>query len=174
MSLPSNDTLRKMIRPWQGFVKYFPDATALVAYLSRTSNEQHNPGTEMHWDKSKSTDELDSMMNHLLDLASKGPLSQDADGVLDAVKVAWRAMANLQRLADEHGTQELLHRMLVPVTEARFVVTGDGLAIEAASAPAEGWGEPDVEAPYMAKPVEGCPCDICKERANDITAGRTR
>ena len=164
MALPSNDTLRKMIRPWQGFVKYFPDAVALVAYLSRTSNEQHNPGTEMHWDKSKSTEELDSMMNHLLDLAAKGPLSQDSDGILDAVKVAWRAMANLQRVADEYGTQELLHKMLVPVAATETET--------AAFEPAESWQEPDVESPYMPQPVEGCPCDLCEERRDDITTRR--
>ena len=169
MALPSNDTLRKMIRPWQGFVKYFPDAMALVAYLSRTSNEQHNPGTEMHWDKSKSTEELDSMMNHLLDLASKGELSQDEDGVLDAVKVAWRAMANLQRLADKHGTQELLGVMLGANLERPAIIH--------LTAP-DDWVEPDVEtpapAPYMPLPVSGCICELCEERRNDITARGTR
>lgn len=100
MPLPTDNKLRKMIRAFQGFVCYFPDAIAACANLSRIANEQHNPGERMHWAKEKSTDELDSLMNHLLDIAAKGPESRDADGILDAVKVFWRAGANLQRLAD--------------------------------------------------------------------------
>lgn len=111
MSLPTDDRMRKMVRAFQGFVCYFPDATALVAYLSKVANEQHNPGEPMHWAKEKSQEELDSLMNHLMDLASKGELSQDSDGVLDAIKVAWRGMANLQRLADKHGTDKLFALM---------------------------------------------------------------
>lgn len=100
MSLPSDDATRKLVRAFQGFLVYFPDATAAVAVLSKIANEQHNPGEPMHWAKEKSTEELDSLLNHLLDIASKGPESRDGDGVLDATKVAWRGMANLQRLAD--------------------------------------------------------------------------
>ena len=111
MALPSDDTLRKKVRAFQGFVKYFPDSIALVAYLSKVANDQHNPGEPMHWAKEKSTEELDSMMNHVIDIADKGELSQDADGVLDAIKVAWRANANLQRLADKYGLEHLLRLM---------------------------------------------------------------
>ena len=111
MALPSDDRIRKMVRAFQGFVTYFPDAIALVAYLSRVANDQHNPGERMHWAKEKSQDELDSLMNHVLDIGSKGELSQDADGVLDAIKVGWRGMANLQRLADKYGMDTLFALM---------------------------------------------------------------
>ncbi len=117
MALPSDDALRKQIRAFQGFVSYFPDATALVAYLSKVANEQHNPGEPMHWAKEKSTEELDSLMNHLIDIAANGPLSQDSDGILDAVKVAWRGMANLQRLADDYGLEQLIEFMQVPAPD---------------------------------------------------------
>jgi phage tail protein X len=103
--IPTDDKLRKQIRAFQGFVKYFPDATAAVALLSKIANEQHNPGEPMHWAKEKSTEELDSLMNHLIDIACKGELSRDSDGILDAVKIAWRGMANLQRLLDKHGLE---------------------------------------------------------------------
>ena len=101
MSLPTDDAARKMIRIWQGFIQYFPDAVAAVAQLSKIANEQHNPGEPMHWAKEKSTEELDSMMNHLVDIACMGEDGRDTEGVLHATKVAWRAMANLQRLADK-------------------------------------------------------------------------
>lgn len=108
MALPTEDSLRKRIRAYQGFVKYFPDAIALVALLSLRANEQHNPGQPMHWAKDKSKDELDSLFNHMLDIASKGDLSQDADGMLDAIKVGWRGMANLQRVVDKYGMDTIL------------------------------------------------------------------
>jgi hypothetical protein len=111
MALPSDDQQRKMIRAFQGFVQYFPDAIALVALLSKVANDQHNPGEAMHWAKDKSTEELDSLMNHLIDIGSKGELSQDADGVLDAIKVGWRGMANLQRLADKYGMDYIMQLM---------------------------------------------------------------
>ena len=111
MALPTDDAKRKQIRAFMGFLVYFPDATALVALLSKTANDQHNPGQPMHWAKDKSKEELDSLVNHLLDIASKGELSQDADGMLDAIKVAWRGMANLQRLVDKYGMDHILELM---------------------------------------------------------------
>ena len=95
--LPTDADARKGIPVFTGFVRYFPDAMAAVAELSRIANEQHNPGQPIHWAKEKSTDELDAMMRHLLDAQSE---ERDAEGVLHMVKVAWRAMANLQRMAD--------------------------------------------------------------------------
>lgn len=111
MALPSEDRRRKQVRAFMGFVKYFPDAIALVAYLSKVANDQHNPGEPMHWAKEKSTEELDSLMNHLIDIGSKGELSVDSDNILDAIKVAWRGMANLQRVADKYGLDYLFDLM---------------------------------------------------------------
>jgi hypothetical protein len=95
--LPKDAAARKAIPIYSGFVAYFPDAMAAVAQLSFIANEQHNPGQPLHWDKSKSADELDAFMRHMVD-GIKDP--RDCDGVMHAVKEAWRAMANLQRLAD--------------------------------------------------------------------------
>lgn len=120
MALPTDDARRKMVRAFQGCVQYFPDAIAAVAFLSKVANEQHNPGQPMHWAKEKSTEELDSLMNHLLDIASKGPESRDADGMLDAIKVAWRGLANLQRLADS-GVDLLTVVKEEPKTNAELV-----------------------------------------------------
>jgi hypothetical protein len=86
--LPSDSQERKNIPVYSGFVAYFPRAMAAVAHHSWVGNEQHHPGTPVHWDKSKSQDELDAMMRHLIEK--------------DWVAVAWRAMANLERkLEDE-------------------------------------------------------------------------
>jgi hypothetical protein len=74
---------RKKFPVYSGFVNYFPKAMAAVCKLSFEGNEQHNPGTELHWDRSKSGDELDALMRHIIDE--------------DWREVAWRAMANLEK-----------------------------------------------------------------------------
>jgi dATP/dGTP diphosphohydrolase len=79
----------------RGCLDYFPDALLAVAELSRIGNDQHNPGQPLHWAKEKSTDEADALMRHLID---RGKL--DSDGVRHSTKVAWRALALLQREID--------------------------------------------------------------------------
>jgi len=103
MSLPTDAAARKSIPSYSGFIRYFPLAMVAVAELSRRGNDQHNPGKPLHWDRSKSGDELDALTRHLLDVAAEGDAATDTDGVLHATKVAWRAMANLQK------TLERLH-----------------------------------------------------------------
>lgn len=91
---------RKNTPIYSGFVKYFPLAIEEVARLSKKGNDQHHPGAPLHWDMSKSTDEPDALMRHLTDEAKfeNGILGErDTDGVLHLTKVAWRAMANLER-----------------------------------------------------------------------------
>ena len=96
--LPTDPKARKAIPIFSGFMKYFPKAIAAVAQLSAIANEQHNPGTPVHWDKSKSQDELDALARHLDEIAAE--VVYDDDRVLMATKVAWRGVANLERLLD--------------------------------------------------------------------------
>lgn len=91
MSLPVDKKDRKERPIARGVLDYFPDALAEVANVSFLANAQHNPGEEMHWDKSKSTDHADSLMRHL---AERG--KRDTDKLLHSAKVAWRALAMLQ------------------------------------------------------------------------------
>ena len=60
-------------------MEYFPDAMVAVAELSMIGNEQHNPGKPLHWDRSKSGDELDALTRHLIDA---GTLQTTAGGFL--------------------------------------------------------------------------------------------
>lgn len=115
MSLPTDAALRKQIPVYSGFICYFPDATAAVAQLSYLANEQHNPGEPMHWAKDKSTDELDALCRHMIDDASPDVDDRDLEGVLHTVKMAWRGMANLQRLADSGVDIYAPIKTLVPV-----------------------------------------------------------
>ena len=98
MTLPTDATARKNIPVYSGFVKYFPRGMCAVARLSKIGNDQHNPGQPLHWAKEKSTDELDAFMRHMVDDAL-GVLI-DSDDVLHATKMAWRAMANLERILE--------------------------------------------------------------------------
>ena len=86
---------RKNTPVYTGFIKYFPRAILAVARLSKVANDQHNPGEPLHWAKEKSTDELDALMRHMIDdvIGDK----TDTDDILHITKVAWRAMANLER-----------------------------------------------------------------------------
>lgn len=79
----------------RGVLDYFPDALLEVANVSKIGNDQHNPGEPMHWAKEKSTDEPDALLRHLIDRGKR-----DADGVRHSAKVAWRALALLQREID--------------------------------------------------------------------------
>jgi len=83
---------RKSLPLCTGCLDYFPDALLAVAELSRIGNDQHNPGQPLHWAKDKSTDEPDALLRHLIDRGKR-----DTDGVRHSAKVAWRALALLQR-----------------------------------------------------------------------------
>ena len=88
MPLPTDAQERKAIPIYTGFIKYFPDAIAEVARVSLKGGIQHGQTPEtLHWDRTKSQDELDAMMRHII------------DG--DWAQVAWRAMANLQKKIEE-------------------------------------------------------------------------
>lgn len=101
MSLPTEATVRKGIPIATGFIDYFPDAMVAVAELSRIGNDQHNPGKALFWDRSKSGDESDALMRHFLD---RGTI--DSDGVRHSAKVAWRAMALLQKEIEHEANQD--------------------------------------------------------------------
>lgn len=90
--LPTDAKARKNVPIYSGVLRYFPDALAEVAILSRIGNDQHNPGKPLHWDRSKSGDELDALTRHLMEAGTL-----DTDGVRHSAKVAWRALANLQK-----------------------------------------------------------------------------
>lgn len=93
--LPTDAKERKATPIATGVLDYFPDALAEVAKVSRIGNEQHNPGQPLHWDKSKSTDEADCLIRHFVE---RGTV--DTDGCRHSAKVAWRALALLQRELD--------------------------------------------------------------------------
>ena len=93
---------RKSIPIYSGVLKYFPLALKEVAKVSLAGNNQHHKGEPLHWDRTKSTDELDALTRHLIDHAS-GNL-RDTDGILHIGKVAWRALAYLEKYLENEKT----------------------------------------------------------------------
>ena len=85
---------RKQIPVYSGVINYFPDAIKEVAKCSYAGQQQHNPDKPLAWDRSKSGDELDALTRHLID-HSVDPM--DEDGILHLGKVAWRALAALEK-----------------------------------------------------------------------------
>jgi hypothetical protein len=79
-----------------GVMDYFPDAIVAVAYVSYVGNQQHNPGQPLNWARDKSGDEADTLMRHFL---QRGTF--DAKGVRHSAKMAWRALALLQKEIEE-------------------------------------------------------------------------
>ncbi len=91
-TLPTDARARKAFPLYSGLVRYFPDALIAVAECSQKGNDQHNPGQPLHWDRSKSGDEHDAMLRHLWEAGEV-----DGDGVRHSTKLAWRALAALQK-----------------------------------------------------------------------------
>lgn len=97
-ALPDDPQARKAIPLASGLLDYFPSALVAVAALSAKGNDQHNPGKPLHWDRAKSGDEADALLRHLM---QRGTV--DDDGVLHSTKVAWRALALLQKELERAG-----------------------------------------------------------------------
>lgn len=93
---------RKQMPVFSGVLKYFPDAIREVAKTSCIGNQQHHPNKPLHWDRSKSGNELDALSRHLMEAGEI-----DTDGVRHSAKVCWRSLANLQKELEENGEAPL-------------------------------------------------------------------
>jgi hypothetical protein len=88
---------RKERPVYTGVLKYFPLAILEVSKVSLAGNKQHHPDKPLHWDRNKSNDDFDALTRHLIDAGTI-----DSDGIRHTAKVAWRALAALQKeLEDE-------------------------------------------------------------------------
>lgn len=110
MTLPSDYAARKAFPLLTVLAAYFPDAIEALVDLCIKGNAQHDvdteaanpfklPGDLVTWDRSKSTDQMNTLMRHAWDheRARRGVGNmRDADGVLHILKVFWRAGAEAQ------------------------------------------------------------------------------
>lgn len=87
-----NKEERKERPVFTGVIKYFPKALMEIARVSLAGNKQHHPDKPLHWDREKSTDDFDALSRHLIDAGTI-----DSDGIRHTAKVAWRALACLEK-----------------------------------------------------------------------------
>lgn len=100
--LTSDSKQRKDTPIFSGVLRYFPDALAAVARVSKRGNDKHNPGEPLHWSRDKSTDHGDCIVRHQLEFDAQDPDT----GEFHAALVAWRALAQLQLLEEERGSRD--------------------------------------------------------------------
>lgn len=118
-TIPSNAKERKERPIGTGVIDYFPDAIAAVAHVSFIGNQQHNPGSPLHWDRTKSTDEADCLMRHFVD---RGTF--DSDGIRHSAKMAWRALALLQKEIEAEAAKEESKDWIIEFIQSKLN-TGD-------------------------------------------------
>jgi hypothetical protein len=94
MSLPTEDKARKALPIFDGVLMYFPDALLAVAAVSKSGNDQHNPGEPLHWSRGKSMDQMNTATRHMMDHGMGA--TRDTDGCYHLAKAAWRVLAQLQ------------------------------------------------------------------------------
>lgn len=86
---------RKQRPVFSGVLRYFPRALMEVAHASWLGGQQHCPGEPLHWDRSKSSDEMDALLRHLMEYDKK-----DDDGSWHLAKAAWRCLAQLEKILE--------------------------------------------------------------------------
>jgi hypothetical protein len=96
--------IRKATPIYSGVLAYFPRALAEVSRASLAGNKQHLDGQPLHWDRSKSKDQLDAATRHLIDHA-KGIFIDD-DNVYHLGKSAWRILAELEIILEQNEKQK--------------------------------------------------------------------
>lgn len=113
MTLTTDAAKRKAAPVFSGVLRYFPDALMEVARVSKAGNDQHNPGEPLHWAKEKSSDEGDALVRHQLEAGTF-----DTDGMRHSAKVAWRALAQLQREIDAESAGEETYKAIMEAQQA--------------------------------------------------------
>jgi hypothetical protein len=110
MTLPTDSKERKEYPLNKGCISYFPAALAGVAKVSKSGNDKHNPGKELHHARGKSSDHGDCLIRHLIDtndLLAAYERGQDVniqDILTEVNQMAWRALALSQELHEKFGS----------------------------------------------------------------------
>jgi len=108
LTLPIDSNARKEVPMVSGCIKYFPAALAGVAKISKAGNDKHNPGQELHHDRSKSLDHNDCILRHLMDVEDliaalkRGEIESHEQILAEVSSLAWRALAYSQTLHEKY------------------------------------------------------------------------
>ena len=97
-----DDNTREDFPLFDGLLAYFPAALCEISRWSKVGNIKHNgPTSPLHWSREKSTDHQNKIARHLLDYDQV-----EESGFLEAVPLAWRALALLQTELEKKGWAE--------------------------------------------------------------------
>lgn len=84
---------RKDYPVFTGVLRYFPDAILAVARVSLIGGLQHGQTARtLEWNRALSGDDADALARHLIEAGTL-----DNDEIRHSAKVAWRALAVLQK-----------------------------------------------------------------------------
>jgi hypothetical protein len=86
-----------------GALAYAPDAFRAMSAVSLIGNAKHCPGKPLRWDPTKSTDEADALVRHLLDHLTGAPVDAefaDFGELAHLAQMVWRANMLFQREAN--------------------------------------------------------------------------
>ena len=109
LTLPTDSEARKDVPVFSGCVKYFPAALAGVSKISKAGNDKHNPGQELHHDRTKSLDHKDCILRHLMDTEDliaaleRGQIESTEQILAEVNALAWRALAYSQSLHEKYA-----------------------------------------------------------------------
>ena len=99
--LPDDSRVREQYPLYDGLLAYFPAALLEVSRWSLVGNKKHNGDEPLHWSRDKSTDHENKILRHLLDARQ-----EDENGFVEAVALAWRALALCQTILEQRGWPE--------------------------------------------------------------------
>lgn len=97
----ADDSRREEYPLADGLLFYFPAALLEVSRWSRVGNLKHNGDSHLHWAREKSQDHANKILRHLLDYDQV-----EENGFIEAVPLAWRAMALAQTELEKRGWAE--------------------------------------------------------------------
>lgn len=98
--LPDDPAVRSEFPLFDGLFAYFPAALCEVARWSKVGGAKYNED-KLRWVREVSTDHENKILRHLLDARQV-----DEHGFVEAVALAWRALALCQTILEEHGWAE--------------------------------------------------------------------
>ncbi len=108
----ADDSRREEYPLADGLLFYFPAALLEVSRWSRVGNLKHNGDSHLHWAREKSTDHPNKILRHLMDYDKV-----EQNGFLEAVPLAWRALALCQTELEKLGWAEGRNGMWLPKDE---------------------------------------------------------
>lgn len=100
--IPDDDSVRGDYPLWSGLFAYFPAALCEVSRWSKVGGSKwQEEGSDLRWNREVSTNHPDKILRHLLDYDQ-----EDSNGVVEAVPLAWRALALAQQELEKRGWPE--------------------------------------------------------------------